>query len=105
MDIFRKAHYDLDELKTLLQNISARTITALAQKNAFALGYLTDDEIVNRCIQLKKTEIYKTMTTHYDHTLWQDVYKTKDNDKDLYIKLQKNKHNSGVVIQFKAVEE
>jgi motility quorum-sensing regulator/GCU-specific mRNA interferase toxin len=104
MDNFGRAHYDLDELKKLLQNENTRIITGTSQKGAFSLGYVTDDEIIARCMQLKKVEFYKTMTTHHDHTLWQDVYKTKDPGNILYIKLQKNKQNSGVVISFKVAD-
>jgi motility quorum-sensing regulator/GCU-specific mRNA interferase toxin len=104
MEILDKSHYDLNELKELLENEKTRVITVRAQNDAFTIGYLTDDEIIKRCLELRRSEIYKTMTTHHDHTLWQDVYKTKDPTRTLYIKLQKNKQNTGVVVSFKEAD-
>ncbi|SFQ11352.1 Motility quorum-sensing regulator, toxin of MqsA [Ralstonia sp. NFACC01] len=30
---------------------------------------------------------YKSMTTHADHRVWQDVYHAKASDQDIYLKL------------------
>ena len=45
------------------------------------------------------------MTTHYDRTLWQDVYKPTINGIECYIKLQKNHDGQGVVINFKTSDD
>ncbi len=37
---------------------------------------------------LKTVDFYKSMTTHSDHRIWQDVYRTTiANGADVYIKL------------------
>lgn len=104
MNQYGRAHYDLDELKKLLSNEKTRRITHVAQKGAVLLGYITDDDIVERCLILQKREIYKTMPSHHNPKLWQDVYKTADKTQKLYIKLQKNEANA-IVISFKTNDD
>lgn len=102
MEHFNRPHYDLDELKTLIADSKKRVITKVARQNAFtALGLVTDDEIIEVVMAIKKSDIYKTMTTNADPKLWQDVYKPEADGKILYIKLQKSYDLKGVVIQFK----
>jgi len=36
---------------------------------------------------LKPTDFYKSMTTHADHRVWQDVYRPKTSHGDVYLKL------------------
>ncbi len=39
-------------------------------------------------LALTSTDFYKSMTTHADHRIWQDVYRTKTtNGDDVYVKL------------------
>lgn len=38
-------------------------------------------------LALKPTDFYKSMTTHADHTLWQDVYHPKTAVGNVYLKL------------------
>lgn len=39
-------------------------------------------------LSLTRSDFYKSMTTHADHRIWQDVYKTSiANDVDVYLKL------------------
>jgi motility quorum-sensing regulator/GCU-specific mRNA interferase toxin len=104
MEHFKFATYDLDKLKALLQNKATRVITGEARRNAAQLGFLTDKEIIEQCLALKGKDIYKTMTTHYDHALWQDVYKKICREHPCYIKLQKSYDGKAVIIQFKMDE-
>jgi motility quorum-sensing regulator/GCU-specific mRNA interferase toxin len=39
--------------------------------------------------KLTRKNFYKSMTTHADHRLWQDVYHSKWNGSSLYIKFQR----------------
>lgn len=59
------------------------------------------EEIVEQVLTIKKSDIYKTMTSHHDHNLWQDVYKPIVNGIDFYIKLQKSHDGKCVVVSFK----
>ena len=36
---------------------------------------------------LTPADFYKSMTTHADHTLWQDVYRPSTHAGDVYLKL------------------
>lgn len=101
MDIFGKSHYDLYEIQELLNDPNTRIITRSSFTEAVKLGYASESDMVERVRKLKKTEIYKTMTTHKSSTLWQDVYLTADKSKLLYIKLQKSFDGKGIIISFK----
>jgi motility quorum-sensing regulator/GCU-specific mRNA interferase toxin len=101
----RKPHYDLKKLKKLFSNEAPRFITATAQKGAAALGYMDEDDIVEVINKLCSQHFYKSMTTHHNSQIWQDVYKIKDDEKDLYIKLQLSADKrKTVLIQFKQDE-
>lgn len=106
MQHYSKSHYNLEELKKLLKEEETRIITRTAVKNARELGYISEEEIINEVLKLRKTDIYKTMTCYGDHTLWQDVYKrVNENNQKLYIKLQKSKDGKSVIISFKSDEQ
>lgn len=38
-------------------------------------------------LALEPADFYKSMTTHADHTIWQDVYRPKTQAGDVYLKL------------------
>ena len=38
-------------------------------------------------LELKPKDFYKSMTTHADHTIWQDVYRPSTVAGDVYLKL------------------
>ena len=101
MDIFGKSHYDLCEIQQLLDDPNTRIITRSSFTEAVKLGYASESDMVERVRKLKKTEIYKTMTTHKNSSLWQDVYVTTDKCNSLYIKLQKYLDGKGIIISFK----
>ncbi len=102
MDVYGKAHYDLDEIKNLLDDPNKRLITRSSRLAAVSLGYAGDNDMVKRVKMLKKSEIYKTMESNRNPGLWQDVYITGDSSNiTLYIKLQKSCDGKGVIISFK----
>ncbi|PWJ68183.1 MULTISPECIES: type II toxin-antitoxin system MqsR family toxin [unclassified Fibrobacter] len=106
MEHLGKAHYDLELIKKLLQDKDKRFVTRSSKQTAVLLGYTDEDSIVERVCKLRSNEIYKTMTTDADTTLWQDVYHSADTKADgscvrLYIKIQITKNGNGVVISFK----
>ena len=49
-----------------------------------ALGF---DGIVSVVLALAPTDFYKSMTTHADHKIWQDVYRRKTQAGEVYLKL------------------
>jgi len=52
------------------------------------MGYMDMNDIQTVLRQLGPDHFYKSMTTYQNHQLWQDVYKYRDDDNGLYIKLQ-----------------
>lgn len=45
------------------------------------------DGIVTTVLGLTPANFYKSMTTHADHRIWQDVYRPRTAAGDVYIKL------------------
>lgn len=85
----RKPHYDLKTFKVLFASVSTRIITREARRNAVTLGYMDEDDMVAVINKLDMPHFYKSMTSYYDYTIWQDVYRYQDdNDNHLYIKVQ-----------------
>lgn len=101
----RKPHNGLDALKMLLVHESTRIITRSGRQGAAMLGYFDDEAMVARVLRLAPREFYKSMTTHGNTKIWQDVYRTKEGDVGIYIKLQKSLDSKGVIISFKLLDE
>ena len=60
--------------------------TNSARLGASALG-LDFAEMLAVLMALTPGDFYKSMTTHADHTVWQDVYRPATNVGDVYLKL------------------
>ena len=60
------------------------TVSALAGGAALGFGF---EEIVGVVAALTPRDFYKSMTTHADHRIWQDVYRPKTTAGDVYLKL------------------
>lgn len=61
-------------------------MTLSALTGAAALG-LDAEGVVAVVRALRPADFYKSMTTHADHTLWQDVYHPATAVGDVYLKL------------------
>lgn len=73
--------------------------TATALFNAAAMG-LSEEQVLLVLASLTRAMFYKSMTTHADSSVWQDVYHVPTpNSKIAYIKL--TLQQGAVVIQFK----
>lgn len=95
----RIAHYNLDGIKTIVRQRGIDAFTLTAKNNARAMG-LNAEAAVSVILGLQHRHFYKSMTTHADHRIWQDVYHAPcPNGKTAYIKL--TQQEGGVVIQFK----
>ena len=94
-----KAHYSLQEIQAMVARDGSRTFTFAAQRGAKDMG-LSRTEAVGVVLALNGSMLYKSMTTHSDNKVWQDVYHAPcPNDKVAYIKL--TVQDGAVVIQFK----
>lgn len=64
---------------------------------------MTTDEMIEVIGALTRANFYKSMTTHADHTVWQDVYHAPTPEGDAYIKLTRRDH--APIIQFKEKQQ
>ena len=78
-------HCKLAVVKALVKAGKVRT-THSARLGAAALGLELLDMLAV-VMALKPTDFYKSMTTHADHTVWQDVYRPSTPAGDVYLKL------------------
>jgi motility quorum-sensing regulator/GCU-specific mRNA interferase toxin len=60
------------------------TLSALASGAALGFGF---KEMVEVVMALSPKDFYKSMTTHTDHRVWQDVYRPTTQAGELYLKL------------------
>jgi motility quorum-sensing regulator/GCU-specific mRNA interferase toxin len=81
----RTAHYKLNIIKQMIAAGKVRsTISALAGGAALGFDF---EGIVSVIASLTVTDFYKSMTTHADHRIWQDVYRPTTSKGDIYLKL------------------
>ncbi|MBP5789364.1 MAG: type II toxin-antitoxin system MqsR family toxin [Neisseriaceae bacterium] len=81
----RTIHYNLTTVHRLLSENKVR-VTKTALFGAAELGCDYDDMLAV-VGSLTRKDFYKSMTTHADHTIWQDVYRPKTRWGDIYLKL------------------
>jgi len=78
-------HCKLVEVHALVKDGKVR-VTRSAIVGASELGFELADmlEVVSALVP---SDFYKSMTTHADHTIWQDVYRPSTKMGDVYLKL------------------
>jgi motility quorum-sensing regulator/GCU-specific mRNA interferase toxin len=81
----RTPHCKLAVVKTLIEAGQVRT-TLSALAGGAALGF-DFDGILSVVMGLSSRDFYKSMTTHADHKVWQDVYRPMTEAGPVYLKL------------------
>lgn len=81
----RVPHCKLVVVKSLIEAGKVRT-THAARTGASELG-LTLSDMLDVVMALTPADFYKSMTTHVDHTVWQDVYRPCTKAGNVYLKL------------------
>jgi len=81
----RAPHCKLPTVKALVKAGKVRA-TWSARTGAAAMGMGVED-IVEVILSLSAQDFYKSMTTHADHTIWQDVYRPATKAGGAYLKL------------------
>jgi motility quorum-sensing regulator / GCU-specific mRNA interferase toxin len=95
----RVAHYPLAAVKAVVAQRGVDAFTKLALLGIDSMG-LSQAEGLRVVHKLDASMFYKSMTTHADHRVWQDVYHAPcPNGKVAYIKV--TVHLGATVIQFK----
>lgn len=78
-------HCKLSVAKTLIEAGKVRsTMSALAGGAALGFDF---EGIVGIVMALAPADFYKSMTTHADHRIWQDVYRPTTPAGEVYLKL------------------
>jgi motility quorum-sensing regulator/GCU-specific mRNA interferase toxin len=94
-------HYSLAAMQKVVEVEEIKAFTHAAEYGALGELELTEEEAVQVILCLTRSDFYKSMTTHADHRVWQDVYHAPcPNGRMAYIKLTLQ-DNGIVVIQFK----
>ena len=81
----RTPHCKLTVVRALVNAGGVRT-TRAAREGAVALG-LDFDGMLAVLMALTAADFYKSMTTHADHRVWQDVYRPVTPVGEVYLKL------------------
>ena len=81
----RTSHCKLSVVKAMIQAGKVRiTLSALA--GGAALGF-DAEAIIGVVMALTTKDFYKSMTSHTDHRIWQDVYRPTTLAGEVYLKL------------------
>ena len=78
-------HCKLPVVKAMIEAGKVRS-TLSALTGAAALGF-DFEGIVSVVKALTPADFYKSMTTHADHRVWQDVYRSATSAGEVYLKL------------------
>jgi len=98
----RIPHYNLTNIQVDVANPASRPFTATALRGGLDLG-LSEPEMRQVVLALNRKDFLKSMTTHADHTVWQDVYHgMTDDGVEVYIKMTAYGDGRPPIIQFKA---
>lgn len=81
----RTPTYDLDAIKDSVRNNGART--TLSAKRSMTKLRINLADVESCILMLDRSNFYKSMTTHNDHRVWQDVYHASYLGHDLYVKI------------------
>lgn len=80
--------YRLADIQRQMVKVEAMNLTVSALTGLRAAGMAQTDALA--VIQgLNRADFYKSMTTNFDHRIWQDVYHGKWKEIGLYIKFQR----------------
>jgi|SRR3569623_323032 len=81
----KNPHCELERIKELIRAKKfSSTFSALA--GGAALGFDLND-IIGVIMAMTPADFYKSMTTHADHRIWQDVYRPVTKAGEVYLKL------------------
>ena len=79
-------HYNLQCIQADVQRLGAVAFTKSALDGGRTMG-LTLAQMQRVITSLERSALYKSMSTHADHKVWQDVYRRKTQAGEVYLKL------------------
>lgn len=93
-------HYSLTKLKRLIEEGKYK-FTFSSKKTLVEDFSITTEEALETILKLTGKDLYKSMQSLENVSLWQDVYHKNIGDKTAYIKLQINITDNAIIISFK----
>jgi len=93
----RKPTYDLDAFKLAAGGMQ---VTIVATRTAAGLGF-GRAEIEATIQTMQRAHFYKSMTSHGDHRIWQDVYHVPSPAGVLYVKFTADVVSEFLLLSFK----
>ncbi|WP_201194204.1 type II toxin-antitoxin system MqsR family toxin [Pseudomonas fluorescens] len=93
-------HYDLAVIQAEVVRLQSKAFTLTAREGGRKMMLNLHQMIRTVCL-LKKRMLYKSMTTYADHRVWQDVYHTTYEDREIYIKVTYRTNGGHPIISFK----
>lgn len=96
------SHYDLTAIQALVVRKGARAFTKTALESGYEMG-LGLTGMLCTIAHLARKDFYKSMTTHRDHRIWQDVYHAFTPVGMAYVKFTL-REDGAIVISFKSLE-
>ncbi len=83
----RTPHYLLRAIQQQMNSVAAMNLTLSSQLDIRAAG-MAMIEALEVVRGLSRSDFYKSMTTHANHRVWQDVYHAAWRGKSPYVKFQ-----------------
>ena len=96
----RKPSLDLASFKAACGDPARLEVTVSALRTALEIGF-GRNEIAVVIRSMRRAHFYKSMTSHGDHRIWQDVYHVPHEDIVLYVKFTNNSLTGFTVLSFK----
>lgn len=95
-----KPTHDLAAIMRVFSSADALVMTGTARRAATDLGF-SASEIVAVIQSIQREHFRKSMTAHFDHTRWQDVYFVPSEAGLLYVKFTDDAVAQFTVLSFK----
>ncbi|WP_339489027.1 type II toxin-antitoxin system MqsR family toxin [Pseudomonas rhizophila] len=97
-------HYDLAVVKAEVLRLGNKVFTMSAQQGARRMS-LSTARMLQIMAALEYRMLHKSMTTYADHRIWQDVYHTTFQDREIYIKVTYRPGGGHPVVSFKEKDQ
>ncbi|TNB86280.1 type II toxin-antitoxin system MqsR family toxin [Pseudomonas sp. Fig-3] len=97
-------HYDLAVVKAEVLRLGNKVFTMSAQQGARRMS-LSTARMLQIMASLEYRMLHKSMTTYADHRIWQDVYHTTFQDREIYIKVTYRPGGGHPVVSFKEKDQ
>jgi motility quorum-sensing regulator/GCU-specific mRNA interferase toxin len=100
----RRPTYDLMAVKAAFSSVGRLSVTGTAVRSAASLGF-GRAEIVATLQGMQRSHFYKSMTSHADHRIWQDVYHVPSAAGMLYVKFAAGAVTGFTLLSFKGRDD